>query len=238
MSMTTRAGALVQAVPGLRRSPVRARLVSGLAWVAVAISLFYALYAAAVGLRTAATLVGLADPAAGRSVPPLFALHTLTGAACLAAGALQLRSTSRTIAKNPRVHKVLGRVYLIASWATSLVGVVVAAGFDVGASAILAFTLEAVLWLVASALAYRYARRHRYAQHGRWMIRSYALALFFITFSVVHPTVAALLLDRTAGYTIAIVASVSINLAGAEWLVRRRLHKGVSQGLGNTTTAA
>lgn len=198
----------------------RARLVAVLAWLAVATTLLYVAWVVAVALGTVAALLGITSASTSRSVPPLFVLHAGTGAASLAAGALQLRLVRRTVPAHLRVHRAIGRTYVYASWATSLAGLVVTAGFDIGLPAKVAFALEAALWFAATTLAYRCARRRRFARHARWMIRSYALALFFITFSLIQPTVTAIGVDRTSAYTLSILASVAVNLALAQWAIR------------------
>lgn len=72
-------------------------------------------------------------------------------------------------------------------------------------------------WLATTALAFGEIRRRRVSSHRRWMIRSYALALFFATFGVlVHPAVEQLRLDRTTTYTIVVLTTMAINLAVAE----------------------
>jgi hypothetical protein len=204
--------------PGLRRT----RTISVLLWAAVLITVLYAIWALSVAAQTFLTLLDPSPRGAGRAVPLVFVVHAATGAVCLAAGALQLRLLHRTVPMRRRLHRALGVTYVGASWATSLGGVIVTTDFEVGLPAKAAFVVQATLWFGATTLAYRYARRRRFARHGRWMLRSYALALFFITFSVVQPGMLATGVDRTTAYTLSILVSISINLAAIEWWIRRR----------------
>jgi hypothetical protein len=194
-----------------------------LAWAAVLITLVYAAWVLGVAVDTLLAIAGISQPAKERAIPPLFALHAVSGALSLASGALQLRLLGVTLRTRPWLHRLLGRSYLCASWTTSLAGLAVASGFEVGLSAKAAFTVEASLWFGASTLAYRYARRRDYAGHHQWMIRSYALALFFVTFSIIQPIISATDATKTTVYTTSILASVLINLAAAEsWIHWRR----------------
>jgi uncharacterized membrane protein len=203
----------------IARSVARAR--SALLWLLTIAAAAYGVWAMTVAAQAALAALGLTAATQDRSIPPLFALHAATGGIALAAGALQFRRIRATIPGRARLHRSIGRTYLYAAWATSVAGLAVTASFSVGASAKVAFMLEAVLWFAATTLAYRRARRHDFTHHREWMIRSYALALFFVTFSVIQPTLDSAGLSRTVAYTIAVLTSTAANLAGAEWFIRR-----------------
>jgi len=81
----------------------------------------------------------------------------------------------------PRVHRLLGRTYLIAG------------ALSVGAGAILSVmaTLQprglyvatfvlALAWFLAAGMAYRAIRNRSVKQHQQWVIRSYVLTLTFV----------------------------------------------------------
>jgi len=203
-----------------RTSILRTRARWVLAWAAVLVTLVYAAWVLGVAVETALAVANITKPARGRAIPPLFALHAVTGALSLASGALQLRLLGVTLNTRRWLHRLLGRAYLGASCTTSLAGLAVTSGFDVGVPAKAAFTLEAGLWFGASALAFGFARRHEFRRHARWMIRSYALALFFLTFSLIHPMVSATAASRTTVYAASILASVACNLGAAELWIR------------------
>jgi uncharacterized membrane protein len=164
-------------------------------------------------------------PGTHRAAPPLFAPHAAAGGIALAAGALQLcllrRTPKGSRPRHPRLHRTLGRVYIYTAWITGVAGLAVAARFNVGPTAKAAFALEGGLWLLATTLGYVSARRRNLRVHRAWMIRSYALALFIVTFSLLQPLVTGAGLSRTATYTLLVLISVGANLAGAEALVRR-----------------
>jgi hypothetical protein len=183
----------------------------------------FALWALATAAETALALMGIGGRPE-RAAPPLFALHAATGSLALACGAVQLRLLRRTpsgrMPRRLRAHRLLGRIYVCAALITGLAGLLVAARFDVGMTAKAAFAVEAVAWLVVTTLGFGAARRRDLPAHRAWMVRSYALALFFVTFTVVQPAVAAFGLSRTTVYAGAVLVTVGLNLAVAEAVLR------------------
>jgi Predicted membrane protein (DUF2306) len=200
---------------------LRGRARSGLLWLLTIAAIAYGVWALTVAAQAALAVLGLAAAIQDRSIPPVFALHAATGGVTLAAGAIQFRLINTTIPVRARVHRFIGRTYLYAAWSTSLAGLAVTTGFGVGAGAKTAFTLEAALWFGATTLAFRCARRRDFTHHREWMIRSYALALFFVMFSFIQPTFDASGLSLTATYTVSILSSTAVNLVAAELIIRR-----------------
>jgi Predicted membrane protein (DUF2306) len=110
--------------------------------------------------------------------------------------------------------------YVAAAWVTSASSLVVAALFDVSLLAKAAFGAVALLWF-ATTLAYARIRQRNAPAHREWMIRSFSLALFFVTGSLWPPLLAATDLPDSIGYPLALTLSWSLNLATAEWWIRR-----------------
>jgi uncharacterized membrane protein len=183
-------------------------------WLAVGVCLLYAGFAVAVVVDEAAEVLG---GGSDRSAPALFLVHALAGAIALAAGAVQLRLAGTWARRRPALHRALGRGYAGAAWMTSAGSLVVVASFDVSVVSRVLFVLGAVLWFGSTTVAVRHVRAGRVARHREWMVRSYALALFFLTFSVWQP-----LLPGPAGYPVAVFLSWALNLAAAELWLRRR----------------
>lgn len=167
-------------------------------WMAVAV--FYALFAFA-----------MAASPSGRAAPVLFVMHAITGGVALLAVSLQL-----ALPKPPsraRLHRVLGRVYVVTACATSVASLVVVARFGVPALTKILFVAEALLWLSTTVVAFVQIRRGNVDRHREWMLRSFALAAFFVTFS---------LWDELLGTTPpAVLLSWSINLIVAELWIRK-----------------
>ena len=106
-------------------------------------------------------------------------------------------------------------------WVTGgIAGFTLAINSSAGPVAQWGFGLLALAWLASTLNAYRHVRDRNFAQHRAWMIRSYALALFFLTFSLIHPMVSATAASRTTVYAASILASVACNLGAAELWIR------------------
>ncbi|MFF3401536.1 DUF2306 domain-containing protein [Streptomyces sp. NPDC002659] len=205
------------AVRGRRQA--YARFVGSL-WVAV--SVFYALFALTVAFEAIAAFAGLSDRDPGRAAPPLFIVHAVTGSIALTAIALQFRLTAPPGPSRRRLHRRLGTTYVITAITTSILSIGVIAGFRVDGRTKVLFLSEALLWLVTTVAAYRHIRRGRITKHRRWMIRSSALAVFFVSFSVWDPVMAATPLPAPTGYALAVLLAWSVNLLAAEIWIRAR----------------
>jgi uncharacterized membrane protein len=186
---------------------------NGAAWAAVMVCVLFGAVAIAVGVKVGIDLIGGTNP--GRAAPPLFILHAVTGGIALMTGAINLRVARPLLRRRPNAHRFIGRIYVYTAWITSLGSLFVVAGFDVGPLAKAAFTLEAVLWFAATTVAFHRIRTRRIRQHREWMIRSFALALFFVTGGV--------WLDAFEGsslYPLSVFLSWAPNLAVAELWIR------------------
>lgn len=191
-------------------------------WLLIGVSAFYALFALALAGQTAAELLGLIEPGQTRAAPPLFVAHAVTGAVALLAASLQLGGLATPPrASQQRLHRVLGISYVVAALVTSTVSVPVVFDFDVSAPTRAAFIMEAVLWFGSTLVAYIHIRGRRVQRHREWMIRSFALTAFFITFSLWDPATAALPLSPDTAFAIAVVLGWLVNLIVAEVWIRR-----------------
>jgi uncharacterized membrane protein YozB (DUF420 family) len=114
----------------------------------------------------------------------LLLVHIFTAAIALVLGPLQFIPALRA---RRRVHRVIGRTYLLAGVLPSgLAGIPVALLSDNGLTRI-GLLIPAVGWLVTGALAFRAVRRHDFAAHRAWMMRNYALTFLAVTSRVVVP---------------------------------------------------
>jgi hypothetical protein len=69
-----------------------------------------------------------------------------------------------------------------------------------GAIAGFGFFTLAVVWLIATGMALRFAIQHRFMDHRRWMLRSYALTAAAITLRILLPASAVLGLPSSPSY--------------------------------------
>ena len=194
-------------------------------WLVVGLCVLYGGFALAVGVGE-----GL-DGAPTRSAPALFVLHAVTGTLALLAGVLQLRLAGPLLRRRPAAHRVIGRLYCGAALATSLGSGVVAAFFPVGLAARSIFWTASILWFGTTVLGYRRIRAGQVRAHREWMIRSYALAFFFVTFSLWVPVFASLPVPQELGYPIAVLLSWGLNLIAAELWIRRARSQRISTGV-------
>jgi uncharacterized membrane protein len=110
--------------------------------------------------------------------------HIFTAAVALVLGPLQFVPRMRA---RRRVHRTLGRVYLLAGVLPSAVATVPVAVWSGNPLTQVGLIAAAVLWLVTGGLAYRAARRRDFAAHRAWMLRNYALTFLAVTARVLVP---------------------------------------------------
>ena len=127
----------------------------------------------------------------------------------------------RLRARWPRVHRVLGRVYVFSCLVGGFAGLLLAAGTSAGPIASAGFGLLAVVWIAVNANAFRLALSGRYAEHRQWMIRSFALTFGAVTLRIYIPAAQAMGIEFMAAYrAIAWLAWVP-NLMLAELYIRQ-----------------
>ncbi|SMD03495.1 DUF2306 domain-containing protein [Lentzea albidocapillata] len=153
------------------------------------------------------------------------AVHALPGGLALIIGPFQF--VSRLRARSPRLHRLLGRIYLI-SVVVAAVASLFAATFSLsGFSIRVAFYILAVAWLYTAAKAYRTIRRGEVALHRVWMIRNYALTFAAVTLRIYLITGLAVKssfpgLEFEAIYDASGWASILVNVLVAEYFIVQR----------------
>ena len=93
--------------------------------------------------------------------------------------------------------------------------------FGVSVPAKVIFVAVATLWFMTTTIGMLRARARRFADQHEWMVRSYALSLFFVAFSLWVPALAATPLPPSIAYPLALFFSGAVNLAVAEFWIRR-----------------
>ncbi len=151
-------------------------------------------------------------------VPWLF-IHIAGSVTALVLGSLQFLPALRRGASPP--HRWIGRVYVMACLVGGGAGLILAAGSSAGPIASAGFGSLAVLWIAANLLGWRAAVQGRFAEHRRWMIRSWALTLAAVTLRLYLPLVMILDLPFVPWYrAISFLAWVPNLLAAELWLRR------------------
>jgi uncharacterized membrane protein len=156
-------------------------------------------------------------------VPWLF-IHVAGAVTALALGSLQFLPALRRGAGSP--HRWIGRTYVAGCLIGGTAGLILAPGSSAGPIATAGFGSLAVIWIAVNLLGWRAAVQGRFAEHRRWMIRSWALTLAAVTLRLYLPLVMALDLPFLPWYrAISFLAWVP-NLIAAELWLRRKAPSG------------
>jgi hypothetical protein len=127
---------------------------AALDWAAVLICALYVAFAVIMAIAAVLDWLDSGWHATGRSAPPLFVLHAISGAVALLAGALQLRLATRLLGGRRHLHRRIGQTCLWAAWITSLSSLGVAAFFDVSIAAKAMFATTSLLWFATTTVAF------------------------------------------------------------------------------------
>jgi uncharacterized membrane protein len=106
--------------------------------------------------------------------------HSLAGTIALVSGPLQFSSRFRE--RHLKLHRVLGRIYVVCVFIGAATGVALAfgrPGFP-GTSG------QAAAWIVCTTAAFLTARNRHIVQHRQWMARSYAVTFTFVSSRVLN----------------------------------------------------
>jgi len=103
--------------------------------------------------------------------------HVLFGSVALTTAVLQIWPWLRR--RHPVAHRRIGRVYVFGGVLPAGVGALVVGPYGPVTRA--SDVMLALLWLTCTITGWRMARRRRYADHRRWMIRSFALTASIIS---------------------------------------------------------
>lgn len=106
-------------------------------------------------------------------------IHIFSATVALVLGPLQFMRL--------RLHRVLGRTYLLAGVLPSALAAIPVALWSGNPLTQIGLITAAVLWLVTGFLADRAARRRDFTAHRAWMIRNYALTFLAVTSRILVP---------------------------------------------------
>jgi len=125
------------------------------------------------------------DVLANVMLRPWLPIHAGFAATALLIGPFQFLPRLR--ARAPKLHRKIGQVYVVACLASAPAGLVLAWGTDAGPVAQWGFGTLAVLWFGATSYAFWLATQRRFAEHRRWMIRSFAMTFAAVTLRLYLP---------------------------------------------------
>lgn len=151
---------------------------------------------------------------------PSLVIHATAASIALIIGPFQfLRGKA---GRRPTWHRLSGPVYVAACLVGAPAGFILALGSTAGPFATAGFGLLAVVWFYVNARGLQAVLKGRYAEHGRWMARSYALTFGAVMLRLYMPLGAALGLDPLEVYRATAWISWIPNLILVEAWMRRR----------------
>ena len=187
-------------------------------WTLVLICAVYGSFALATGISELLFVLGVAPEMKHRAAPLVFVVHSLAGAVALFGGPLQFNPWIR---RYVRVHRAIGRTYVVAVWIASLFAILDARSFAVSTLAKIVFAVISAAWFATATFGFLRVRARQFAQHREWMLRSFSLSFFFVTFSLWVPALAGTPLPQAIAYPLALFLSGVVNLGVAELWIRR-----------------
>lgn len=153
---------------------------------------------------------------------PLLAVHVIFGSIALLTVCFQIWPALR--AWSLPMHRWVGRIYVFGGvLPAGLTALVVGALSERGPLTMIGNLTGAVLWLGVTAPAYLAARRRRFREHRRWMIRSFALTISIMMDRVLTVPLFLVVEPKTA-YAIATWTSFALCVSAAECWLRRSGH--------------
>jgi hypothetical protein len=196
------------------------RTLRPIAWTLIA---FLAAGVAVVSLRYALPAPPMAPPKvmANPFAMPFLPMHAVLASIALLVGALQFIPGARGL--RARWHRATGVVYVTSCLVAAPTGLVLAVGSTAGPVATAGFGILSVVWFYVTSQGLRAVLDRRYAEHGEWMIRSYALTFAAVNLRLYLPLLQPMGVDFVDGYRAISFLCWIPNLMIAElWIASRR----------------
>lgn len=150
-----------------------------------------------------------------------FYVHVFVSSIVLVAGLLQC--SMYLLNRYPRLHRSAGKIYVLTVLCLSgPAGLIMSFYANGGLPARISFVLLSLLWLGSTYAGWRYVLQRRWKDHGRMMLRSYALALSALTLRLYAYLIALfnIPLHPVAAYITISWLSWTLNLIVVEVLIR------------------
>ncbi len=106
--------------------------------------------------------------------------HALAGIFALLIGPINFSSRIRD--RYRKLHRVLGRIYVVSVFVGSFSGIALAWGRP----GLPGTSMQATAWMVCTTAAFITARNRQIIQHRQWMARSYAVTFTFVSSRVLN----------------------------------------------------
>jgi hypothetical protein len=204
------------------------RLVS---WALIGLVLLYGGFSISMGVSEMEFVLGVGPEMKHRAAPIVFIVHAFSGAIGLLAAPLQ---SLKRVRQSRTLRPIVGRTYAISVFVASVAAAIDTVSFRVTVAAKVVFLTTAVLWFGTTAIGTWLAYRRNWPRQHEWMVRSYALSLFVVSFSLWVPALARTPLPPSVSYPLALVISTALNLTIAElWIRHNRGIRAHAHGRGD-----
>jgi uncharacterized membrane protein len=148
-----------------------------------------------------------------------FHIHIIFAATALLIGWLQFGVTFRS--KHTRLHKAIGKLYIISALTSSIAGFCISFYTTGGFIPFLGFILLDAIWLYTTLMGYVGIKNRRVESHRKMMIYSYAACLAGVTLRLWLPFLVKIVDNYYTAYSIVAWLSWVPNLIFASIIVNR-----------------
>jgi uncharacterized membrane protein len=152
-----------------------------------------------------------------------FYIHIFGGMLAIALGPFQFVKYLRR--QYPATHRFMGKMYVM-----SILFIAAPSGFlmafyaNGGIAASIGFMLMSILWFYTTFMALNTARNKKFAEHGKWMVRSYAMTFSAVTLRLWVPFLSlAIGMEELSIIVVTAWISWIFNLLGAELILKMKL---------------
>lgn len=158
-------------------------------------------------------------------------LHSISAGTALLIGPLQF--IRRIRAEHPKVHRTIGRIYLLAVLVGGVMSLAAAVVSESGWSAQVGFVILALFWFYTGFQGLRSVLAGRFADHRIWMIRNYSATFAAVLLRVILIIETSLLpqfgmnLEFAAAYDVSVWGSITISILVAELFIVQRSMRAV-----------
>lgn len=181
------------------------------ALLSAGVAIFSYRYLAAIGPRSPQILANL-------YARPWLYVHIVGAATALLLGPFNFIAAVRRRA--PKVHRWIGRIYIVGCLGGGAAGLVVAFGSFAGPIATAGFGSLALCWIFANAKGWLTARARRFVDHRVWMIRSFAMTFGAVNLRLYLPLIPLFHASFVEGYRVISFLAWVPNLILAELYLR------------------
>ncbi|EJE48802.1 putative membrane protein (DUF2306) [Acidovorax sp. CF316] len=152
--------------------------------------------------------------------PRPFVVHAVSASLALVLGPLQFVPAWRS--RFPALHRWVGRAYVLSIAVAWLSSLPLAVNAMTGAVAATGFIALGLAWMVTTGMGLARALQRRFAEHRRWMVRSFALTAAAITLRIYLGASMAAQVDEALSYPFIAWLCWVPNALVAEWYLRRK----------------